>query len=37
VPRWRALLAVLSGPLLYRRARAAKRCDAVEIATDPVG
>jgi glycosyltransferase involved in cell wall biosynthesis len=36
VPRWRALLAVLSGPLLYRRVRAAKCCEAVEVATDPV-
>jgi O-antigen biosynthesis protein len=36
VPRWRALLAVLSGPLLYRRARAAKRCEAVEVVTDAV-
>ena len=36
VPRWRALLAVLSGPLLYRRVRTAKCCEAVEVVTHPV-
>lgn len=38
VPRWRALLAVLSGPLLYRSARApkAKPDHAAEAATDVV-
>ncbi len=38
VPRWRALLAMFSGPLLYRRARAARNCDeAVAVAPHPAG